>query len=713
MMSQLAPEHNMGNGLGISHSQQYPQQSMYGGLPMSDSSNGTMQYNGFDMPPQQPQQDMFDSPQELNRRTLTQEQFDAMNRSGGMISTSDNYAQYETGLAGNDDFLSDCFPELQGQNGKQPHAYMYQGNIPLPLSSHDSSVPSTVSDLSGSQFPSHGSMQGQSNDSRASSEWDGSRSSSVHQEEPFLLPMPASSHKPSATSSQWQPGQSVPVDPYALSEEFKQVAKARQSAQQQTQQPLQQQMHEQPLAWPGDEAFTHRDSSTSTSLAQSMSQFGIHTPQPVQPATFKSPAPPANIAARRQRPRPAGLHLGAPRSQSYSGAVQPASPGQLQPQTLTPGQPLRRIRSSNVINGVSQGRVQKLPGASQRSPLAWSFADALNSPKAMRHASGQSGTGSLAPPTPMSPREFPRTQAQLFQPQGPASRQPSISETDFEHNVPFAPSASVPVQNSSSPPHTPMYHQQNFVQQRVGNNVITENTPPQSAPASQQCFPTNTFTTQPQPQYQPVASQPPAQAPQQQPQPFVPPPQHQFMNVIVPEQQFQNSSTSFEPNQQFTAPAMNSSAGMVTQYPHGVPIVNEAGELQMLFAHQIPFMQQHAQPPPPRHMPAQQQVSNPQGGFYGMFSAAMPQPPMQVTASVPKQPATAPAAELFVHEYSPPHDLKRSATPRKTMADSGPKNYTFTNQTPEHFEKHKKAAEAKATANSSPASSGGAAAHSS
>ncbi|KAK1020145.1 hypothetical protein LTR33_019189, partial [Friedmanniomyces endolithicus] len=54
------------------------------------------------------------------------------------------------------------------------------------------------------------------------------------------------------------------------------------------------------------------------------------------------------------------------------------------------------------------GRIQKsMPGAPQRSPLAWSFSDAVNSPKGMRHVSTNS-TGSLAPPTPLSPDEFPR-----------------------------------------------------------------------------------------------------------------------------------------------------------------------------------------------------------------------------------------------------------------------------------------------------------------
>jgi hypothetical protein len=50
--------------------------------------------------------------------------------------------------------------------------------------------------------------------------------------------------------------------------------------------------------------------------------------------------------------------------------------------------------------------------------------------------------------------------------------------------------------------------------------------------------------------------------------------------------------------------------------------------------------------------------------------------------------SSAPASELFVHEYSPPQEIKQVTLPRKA-ADHGPKNYTFSNHGPEYFEKDK------------------------
>ncbi|THY58157.1 hypothetical protein D6C97_04510 [Aureobasidium pullulans] len=41
--------------------------------------------------------------------------------------------------------------------------------------------------------------------------------------------------------------------------------------------------------------------------------------------------------------------------------------------------------------------------------------------------------------------------------------------------------------------------------------------------------------------------------------------------------------------------------------------------------------------------------------------------------------------DFFVHEYSPPRDVKLSSTPRKVV-ETGPKNYTFANHGPEYYE---------------------------
>lgn len=705
MMQQCTADDNISNGMSMSSMSQFQDQPH--GLPYSTDATPNEHFANGAMGQQLPG-DMFDSPQELNRRTLTQEQFDAFAQNGGMMR-SGQFDTLHNGFSGDSDILHQVFPEMQG-DFKPQDAFAFPAPVGAPLSSNDSSIPSTISDQS--MFPSSTAMQEQSAMSAPSSEWGDSRSSSVslpQAQDNHFQQVPASQLPPTATSSQWQPGQSVPVDPNALQQQFREAA--------QRQQHSQQHQHEQPLAWPADEAFVRRDSQNGTMLAQQMSNFAIQTPQPTQSATFKTPAHPgehtASIAVRRQRPKPQPLGMAALRSQSYSGAVQPGSPGQQQTQNLAaPGQQLRRIRSSNVINGVAQGRVMKsVPGSAQRSPLNWTFADAAtNSPKTMRHASSSS-MGNLAPPTPMSPNEAAARQEQSrpqFPPwqsaSGHFSRQASISETDAEHNAGFMASQSVPPQPVSSPPHTPLYHHhqqqsQQFSQARVGNNVITENTPPQSAPAGQTSFPANVFMMPQQPSQQP--SQP------QQMQTYMPPQQQQaFMSTSVPEQGFQVPAT-YGPAQQFVIPAPEGPPQLSMQFANGgFPVVNAQGNLTMAYPPQMQQMQfiQHAPP----QMQGQQQSPHmhtpPQGGQqFSFVTTAGTSPGMSVTAQLPK-PAQ-PASEFFVHEYSPPQDIKRTATPRKPPTDNGPKNYTFANQGPEHFEKEKvKKGDKSGTASNSPAS---------
>lgn len=262
------------------------------------------------------------------------------------------------------------------------------------------------------------------------------------------------------------------------------------------------------------------------------------------------------------------------------------------------------------------------------------------------------------------------------------------------------PSTSAPSQSFSSPPHTPMYHPQAFLQQRIGNNVITENTPPQSAPASQQCFPSNTFNvSQPSMQHQ-LQSQAPPQQPMQA---YIPAPQ-QMMHAIVPEQHIHAPNVTFAPAQQFVAPITSAPAEVPMQFANGVPIVDSQGNIRMAFPAQMQQLMQQCPSQPAPQISHTQAHTPPQGPFQ-MFSTAGASPGLQVTAQLPKQPPQ-PAAELFVHEYSPPQEIKRTATPRRAV-DTGPKNYTFANQGPEHFEKEKAKKDPKAsgTANSSPASS--------
>lgn len=584
------------------------------------------------------------------------------------------------------DVFNQMFPDLQNSDFKSQDVFAFPAPMGAPLSSNDSTVPSTISEQS--MFPSSTAMQEPNTLSATSSEWADSRSSSVsvapsQDSSSYQQMSSVQQQQPAITTSQWQPGQSIPVDPNELQQQF------REAAQRQGPQP-----QEQPLAWPSDEAYMRRDSQNGTMLAQQMSSFALQTPQPPQSATFKCPAPPGEsnggIAARRQRPRPAALGLASLRSQSYSGAVQPASPSH-SAQNLAPGNQLRRIRSSNVINGVAQGRVMKsMPGSAQRSPLNWTFADSMNSPKAARQASSSS-VNNLAPPTPMSPSEMPFPAQEQARPQFPPwqssnghfSRQASISETDAEHQVPVIPNGHQQ-QNVSSPPHTPMYHHhqqypQNIATTRMGNNAIIENTPPQSAPAVQQSFPSDVFMMPPQ-----------------QAQSYMPTQQQQhFMSAPMPEQHFPMAS-----GQGFAVAPSEGQQQMAMQFANGVPIVNAQGQLTMAFPPQMQFVQ---------HAPNQAQSMQPaqsQGGQYNFMAHNGAAPGMQVSAQMPKQ-QTQPAAEFFVHEYTPPQEIKRSATQRKVPTDSGPKNYTFANQGPEHFEKEKskKGQEAKSgTASSSPAS---------
>jgi hypothetical protein len=645
--------------------------------------------------------DLFDSPQDLNRRTLTQEQFNTMQQNGLQGSGITDF-----NLDMDAETYSKMFPDYSQQHAKSQAGYAIVGLPQVSMPTQQASMPPTISDQGNFDFPSSGAMQDHSVASSVSSDWGGSRSSSVstyHHEaratQPIAAPQPQS--QVASTNSQWRPGQSVPVDFNQLSQEFRQIAQSRQ--------PNQPYSQEQPLAWPLDEAYHEQQTSQTASITHSMSNVGLKTPQPQQHATFKSPTPATSLATRRQRSKPAPLGLASMRSQSYTSSSQPGSPAPLpphqQPQlhaNLGTSQPLRRIKSSNMINGVAQGRIQKTtPGSAQRSPMNRTFADAMGSPKGIRSISSQVGSN-LAPPTPMSPREQARVEAarQFQQWQygpGQASRQASISEHDIEQYVPHAAAMSGPPANVSSPPHTPLYPPQpQFAQQHVGKNIITENTPPQSAPATQMSFNSASFIAPPPPPSQPVQHQTVAPSQAQLSQQamqnmFAAQPSH----TMVPEQHFPMADMSMSQQPQFTLTSSEPMSLSQMSFPiGGVPMVDANGNLQM------------AMPQPHYQLVSQAQT------VPSVSAAPLSQTPLmhypfpttssggvQISAHAPKVPAQ---PELFVHEYQPPADVKRAATPRKVAADAGPKNYTFANQTPEHFEKGKKAS-ASAT-NHSPSS---------
>nr|POE71440.1 homeobox-leucine zipper protein hat1 [Quercus suber] len=646
MMQQCGPNDTVPDSLPRSISMSQPRQvDMGAGVPYHSFSSGnpTGSYATCGLP--QTQYDFYDSPQELNRRTLTQDQFDAIAQNGNLMQGYDNYDLFHPGLGSGADLSTDDF--LQ-QNGavKQPSTFSNPLAMTNVLPAHDSTgFPAS----SANSFSTMSHLHERASMSVSASEWSDSRSSSVTGIQPAV--------SSESTNSQWTPGQSVEVDFKALNEQFQQVAQARLASQ------------EQPLAFPTDEAFAQRDPQ-ATLLAHDMSHIGIDTPQTHPNGVFKGPVPPSSIAARRQRPRPAALGLASLRSQSYSGATQPNSPSHAPQTNVASGQSLRRIRSSNVVGGVSQGRVQKVAGPAQRSPMNWNFPESLNSPKALRHAS-QAADGTLAPPTPMSP-QFPRPEptrsANPWQTSaaGQASRQPSISEHDTEREESYAPHTSVlPPQKFCSPPHTPMYYQQQFYPQHMSNNFHLENTPPQSAPPSQQCFAMNypgSTVTQSQ------------AALQQQPVGYAPAQTQQAISAMTPEQQFPLSNVAYGPVQPFNVAIPTVPEDVTMRYPYGVPIINANGQMQMGFPPQLQLLQQHQ---------GSQMTSISQAQF----------PHLHAPGSSPETRNTRkPAPEFEVHEYTPSDALKRGAGPHKAV-DTGPKNYTFANQGPEHFDKGKKPSE--------------------
>jgi hypothetical protein len=236
------------------------------------------------------------------------------------------------------------------------------------------------------------------------------------------------------------------------------------------------------------------------------------------------------------------------------------------------------------------------------------------------------------------------------------------------------------------------HHHRHQMGHRIGSTVITENTPPQSAPAVQTTFPAHAFMAPPP---QPLPQQSQAQSVHFQQQAFPSAHSQHFINMSVPEQQFQMPATSYGPAAQFLVPASESAPQLSDSFAHGVPVVDPQGQLTLAYPPPLPQLQFATQ------LPGQASQSS---QHYSFAPNAGTSSGTHVTSPLSKQPQ--PPAEFFVHEYSP-SDTTRAATPRKAASDGGPKNYTFTNQTSEDFfgkSKAKKADAKSGTASSSPSS---------
>ena len=243
----------------------------------------------------------------------------------------------------------------------------------------------------------------------------------------------------------------------------------------------------------GDE-YSRRNSS-ATNLVNTMDNMNMDSVaiQSGQSSDYEhnsNGAQPSTIASRRRK-RPAALNPSTLRSGSYSSGM--PSPGVQSDHTL------RRIRSSGLPN--AGGRVQKpTPGSAQRSPLAPTFAEAAASPKFVRTLSGpipgMGQGGSLAPPTPLSPSEMGRWQSNtVFRSHQPMPEDNSPQSLNVSWSV-------EPQQNGGvfppkpSPPSTPSAIGQ-MNQARFTNGTVPRDTPPQSAPATQQTFPNAGFMPPP------------------------------------------------------------------------------------------------------------------------------------------------------------------------------------------------------------------------
>ncbi|KAF2266871.1 hypothetical protein CC78DRAFT_110136 [Lojkania enalia] len=240
-----------------------------------------------------------------------------------------------------------------------------------------------------------------------------------------------------------------------------------------------------------DDAFSRRNSST-TNLANTIEAIHIQNGQ--MPDGFKQPNQPSTIAARRHK-RPTALNPSTLRSASYTSGM--PSPGANNEHTL------RRIRSSGIPNAA--GRVQKPnSGSTQRSPMAMTFAEAAASPKFARTFSSSSTTtvgqaGSLAPPTPLTPNEmspFSYWQGNTIIKSHPAMPEHSSPES-LNVNWSAEPQSAGLHSSAASPPSTPFDLNQGN-QSRFANDNLYRDTPPQSAPATQQSFPSTSFMPPPQ-----------------------------------------------------------------------------------------------------------------------------------------------------------------------------------------------------------------------
>lgn len=632
----------MSNGLGIS-------QNM---LAQDFNMDHMNQMHSIPMQQQHSQQqhhsmDSDNQDDQNNRRTLTQDQFTAFGNADSFDPTQQDQGDHMSATITNpaDIYGGYDFPDLCNFNFDNDASDPITSTPMQPSLSTDSYVSNAAS-----QSDNIAPQSLQNASARSSSGTPSLSITPAHQDSnPFDFQQSSQSSHPissqPASTAQWQPGQSIPVDIATLQQEFQDAAMRGRTQSVPAVPPIPAHFLEQPLAYPNDEAYPRRESSTNH-LTRSMQNFSM--------TAQRSAAPSTSIAARRQRPRPAPLGGASLRSTSYHGQM-PISPGTVNNgHSLPAGKSLRKIKSSSTMNGFASGRIQKNSvGSAQRSPSGVAFADtsaAVNRYARRVSSFAQASSAGLAPPTPLSPTSY----ANL--------RQASISDSDDNNMNNLLPASNF------SPPTTPIYAA-NFARARLGSIANAENTPPQSAPASQQCFSNSNFPQTAAHMQSPMSSVPVLQS--QPPHGFVP----------IMSNEFPQMPNAVFPGQQ--QPLQGQYMDMPMSY-----IMTNTGEVHMGYSIMPPFAQ-----------PQMHQQLTPPHAQHPFVPSSSSSPGTMVSSQVPKH--STPAADFFVHEYTPPQDVKQlTTTPRKPV-ETGPKNYTFSNHGPEYFEKNVK----KHQEGSSPASS--------
>jgi len=151
---------------------------------------------------------------------------------------------------------------------------------------------------------------------------------------------------------------------------------------------------------------------------------------------FKSPPPPADIASRRSKSRPAPLGTEALRDHTSMGPRTVSHSTVVKRMNSTPAAEMRRVASVGANLNVLGGRIQKSVNLSQRSPLQRHFSSdgskflQMNAHNIKQEPtmSGSLPHSGLAPPTPNSPKD----RARLQQEEEPKAPSESSYDSDVE-----------------------------------------------------------------------------------------------------------------------------------------------------------------------------------------------------------------------------------------------------------------------------------------